>query len=83
MEKRKARSMSRHMKEPGPKGTSEHEGKVWGQGEFANMPKDVMMHPYPVIYPKDEGIDDTISRLDEDSNDARFRKKKDMDKGMY
>ena len=64
-------------------GTSEREDAPWGQGQFANMPTEVIMSPYPIIHPKDEGIDDTISRLDEDSNDARTRKKKTMAKGMY
>lgn len=81
--KEKKHGRARHPHEPGPKGSSEHEGKAWGHGQFSNMPHEVIMKPYPVIHPKEEGIDDTISRLDEDSNDARMRKKKSMSKGMY
>jgi hypothetical protein len=46
-------------------GTSENEGKAWGRGEHANMPKEVKMDMYPkAIESGYDGEDDTISRVD-------------------
>jgi hypothetical protein len=65
-------------------GTSENEGKAWGHGQFANMPQEAIMKPYPAPdYTTDGHIDDTIMRLDDDEKDAVRKKRKNMDKGMY
>jgi len=65
-------------------GTSENEGKAWGHGQFANMPQEVIMKPYPSPgYSTDGHLDDTIQRLDGDKADALRKKRKSMDKGMY
>lgn len=46
-------------------GNSEREGRRWGQGEHANMPKDVKMDAYPKAHeygPTD--LDDTMTEID-------------------
>lgn len=57
--------------------------KYWGKGEFANMPKEVMMKSYPKEYSSDPHLDDTIVRLDSDARSANKKIRKDMDRGMY
>lgn len=65
-------------------GTSENEGKAWGHGQFANMPQEVMMKPYPSPgLSTDDHLDDTIQRIDSDTKSIHARTKKSMDKGMY
>lgn len=65
-------------------GTSENEGKAWGNGQFANMPKDVKMEPYPTKpYHMDEGLDDTLTRIDGDTKQASKGFRKNLDRGMY
>ncbi len=46
-------------------GVSEKEGKAWGKGEYANMPKAEKMQLYPKN-PKarDKVLDDTITGID-------------------
>jgi hypothetical protein len=61
-----------HEGDVGPTGhgVSEREGHVMGHGEFANMPHEVHMKPYPksksyrggVMDDTSTGIDDTTSR---------------------
>lgn len=36
-----------HHSDPIVGGESESEGRVWGSGEYANMPKEVKMKEYP------------------------------------
>lgn len=64
-------------------GTSEHEGKPLGHGEFANMPQHAIMKPYPSMYSTDPHLDDTIVRIDGDTQDTEHKIRKDMRKGMY
>lgn len=48
------------------RGNSEKEGKAWGRGEFANMPKEEKMQQYPKANqygPSD--LDDTMSGIDQ------------------
>jgi len=46
-------------------GTSENEGKVWGKGEFANMPKETKMNAYPKAHEFGPGqLDDTMTEID-------------------
>jgi hypothetical protein len=50
-------------------GSSEREGKAWGKGEFANMPKEVKMSAYPAS--KQYGgdyEDDTMVRIDAENS---------------
>ena len=66
------------------KGTSEHEGKAWGRGSFANMPQEVIMKEYPKGgYSTDGHLDDTIARLDDDSADAAKIIRRQKHKSMY
>ena len=56
------------MKDKLNHGTSEHEGKAWGHGKYANMPQEVKMSEYPKMPHKElGGIDDTESRLEGDA----------------
>ncbi len=65
-------------------GTSGHEGKAWGHGEFANMPKEVKMKEYPKMPYKDlDNIDDTEGRLEDDAQHAERGERKNLDRGMY
>jgi len=65
-------------------GDSENPGRPWGHGEFANMPKDVEMVPYPKGgYSSDPHLDDTISRLETDSRDAEDMLRRQKHKSMY
>lgn len=46
-------------------GNSEREGKAWGKGEFANMPKEVKMNAYPKAHEFGPGdLDDTMTEID-------------------
>lgn len=66
------------------KGSSEHEGKAWGHGQFANMPSEVVMKAYPKGgYSTDEHLDDTIQRLDSDSEDAEGIVRRQKHRSMY
>lgn len=66
------------------KGSSENEGKAWGKGQFANMPTESMMKQYPTegSY-MDLNIDDTITRLTDDSKQVKRGERKNLDRGMY
>lgn len=65
-------------------GTSEHEGKAWGHGKFANMPTEVRMSEYPKMPHKElDGIDDTETRLESDSKHAERGDRKSLERGMY
>lgn len=66
------------------KGTSENEGSAWGKGQFANMPSEVVMKPYPKGgYSTDGHLDDTIQRLDGDSTNAEGIVRRQKHKSMY
>lgn len=52
------------MKKASSHGTSEKEGARWGGGEFANMPKDSKMKPYPKASMRADSLDDTITGID-------------------
>ncbi len=65
-------------------GSSEKEGKVWGQGAFANMPQDVKMQDYPKRpYKEMPSIDDTSGRLMDDARNSGKADRKNLDRGMY
>lgn len=45
--------------------SSEKQSKVWGHGEFANMPQDIVRKTYPKVKgDRDRGMNDTISAID-------------------
>jgi hypothetical protein len=74
----------KHHSDPIVGGTSEHEGKPWGQGNFANMPQDVRMQSYPKMpYKELDTIDDTEGRLETDAKQAEKGQRKNLDRGMY
>lgn len=46
-------------------GNSEKEGRAWGKGEFANMPKETRMDMYPKASEFGPGdLDDTMTEID-------------------
>lgn len=46
-------------------GDSEREGKAWGHGQHANMPKEVKMDTYPKANEFGPGnLDDTMTEID-------------------
>ena len=58
-------------------GESEHEGKVWGRGEHANMPKDVKMDMYPKANEAGPMVeDDTMTRVDGENKRAKSSTRK-------
>lgn len=64
------------MKHASMHGSSEHEGKAWGHGEFANMPKEVKMDSYPKNKMLKEPLEnDTMTRIDAEisRSDSRAR----------
>lgn len=55
-------------------GNSEHEGKPWGHGEHANMPKDIKMDMYPKAHEFGPGdLDDTMTEIDRVNGSAHQR----------
>ena len=55
-------------------GTSEHEGRAWGAGEHANMPKEVKMDRYPKAHEFGPGMeDDTMVRVDAENKRAHSK----------
>jgi len=65
-------------------GTSENEGKPWGQGSYANMPQEEVMREYPVKgYGLEGKIDDTMVRIDGDSKDSNEMVKRQKHRSMY
>lgn len=55
-----------HHSDPIVGGVSEDEGRVMGHGEFANMPQQVHMRPYPKSHEYGPDIlDDTMGHIDE------------------
>ena len=55
-------------------GSSEHEGKDWGHGEHANMPKEVKMDMYPKAHEFGPGMeDDTMTRIDGENKRAHSK----------
>lgn len=60
-------------------GESEKEGKVWGRGEFANMPKEVKMDKYAKANEFGPGVeDDTMTRVDAENSRAHTKSRKYM-----
>jgi hypothetical protein len=60
-------------------GESEHEGKVWGRGEHANMPKEVKMDKYPKAHEMGPTVEnDTMSRVDEENSRAHSKTRSHM-----
>lgn len=65
-------------------GTSEHEGKAWGHGQYANMPQEVKMSEYPKMPHKElGGLDDTAARISQDEKHAERGDRKSLERGMY
>ena len=53
-------------------GSSEHEGKSWGAGQHANMPKEVKMDSYPKAVEYGSSMeDDTMTRIDSEQKQMR------------
>lgn len=76
--------MKKHHSDPMVGGTSEHEGRAWGHGEYANLPQDVRMSVYPKMPYKDlDGIDDTEGRLETDAKQSERGHRANLDRGMY
>lgn len=60
-------------------GVSEKEGKAWGHGEFANMPKEVKMDKYPKAHEAGAMVeDDTMGRVDKENMQAHKQTRKYM-----
>lgn len=58
-------------------GNSEKEGKAWGKGEFANMPKEVRMDKYPKSSEFGAGdIDDTMTEIDDTTSKAHGKSRR-------
>lgn len=58
--------------------------KHWGQGQFANMPKDAVMMEYSKEnYGTDPRIDDTMVRLDSDARENARKGRRSPSEGMY
>lgn len=60
-------------------GSSEKEGKAWGHGQHANMPKEVKMDMYPKGHaegPTSE--DDTMTRIDGENKKAEMKSRRYM-----
>lgn len=60
-------------------GNSEREGKAWGKGEHANMPKDIKMDMYPKANeygPSD--LDDTMTEIDRVNSMAHKKSRSNM-----
>lgn len=49
-----------------------------GMGEFANMPKDVMMSEYPKVRHASGDMDDSINGIDEVQDEGAARRKRFM-----
>lgn len=63
---------------------SEKEGKAWGNGEYANMPQEVVMEEVgPMHHEMDDGLDDTMGRLEQDAEQAGKGFRKNLSRGMY
>lgn len=67
------------MKKASMHGSSEHEGKAWGKGKFANMPTDVMMDMYPKASEFGPGdLDDTMTEIDRTTSVAHSKSHKNL-----
>lgn len=70
--------MSKGMKgDPIIGGMSESEGRYWGNGEFANMPKETKMKDYPKA--KEFGptvLDDTMGTVDKSNSQAHDKSRR-------
>lgn len=65
-------------------GDSDHEGKAWGHGQFANMPQEVKMDMYPKEAHKElDGINDTATRLAADAKYNERGDRRSLERGMY
>ena len=61
------------------RGNSEREGKAWGHGEHANMPKEVKMQAYPKAYEYGPGdLDDTMTEIDRVNGVAHKKSRSNM-----
>jgi hypothetical protein len=73
-----------HHSDPMVGGTSDHESKPWGHGNYANMPQEVRMQEYPKRPYKDlDSIDDTAGRIETDDRHAERGERHNLDRGMY
>lgn len=60
-------------------GESEKEGRAWGHGEFANMPKEVKMDRYPKAHEEGPTVeDDTMTRIDRENRQAHMQSRRHM-----
>ena len=59
-------------------GTSEHEGRAWGKGEFANMPKETKMDTYPKNRGQGGSLDDTLTGIDRSISEAETQSRRHM-----
>lgn len=57
-------------------GVSEREGRAWGHGEFANMPKKTKMDMYPKNRGQTGVLDDTITGIDRSIGEAETQSKR-------
>ena len=80
----KDKMKKRHHSDPIVGGTSEEEGRPWGQGEYANMPQQVRMQEYPKYgHEKMPELDDTMGRIDEDERYNERGERPGLDRCMY
>lgn len=60
-------------------GKSEKEGRAWGHGEHANMPKQMKMDTYPKGHAEGPSVeDDTMTRIDAENSRAESKSRKFM-----
>lgn len=52
------KSATKHGRDSG------NEGKAWGTGQHANMPKETVMKDYPKPSMRSDNLDDTITGVD-------------------
>ena len=64
--------------------SSESEGKPWGQGNFANMPQEVVIQDAGKNdYHMSQKLDDSMGRLAGDAKQESKGFRKNLDRGMY
>jgi hypothetical protein len=62
----------KHHSDPIVGGESEKEGRAWGRGEHANMPKETKMKDYPKANQMGPTVeDDTMGRIDKENSQAK------------
>jgi len=70
-------SKKMHHSDPIVGGESESEGRVWGAGEHANMPKEIRMKDYPKAHEfGSDVLDDTMGHVDKTQGQAHMQSRR-------